>query len=79
MNMIPNVFILTLEDAVARRARLIAEFEVRGIPYEIWHAIDGRMGLPPEYEAMIDRAKLYLTNEALVPPERTQSPNLLCQ
>lgn len=55
--MIPTVIILSLEDAVARRAPLIAEFEARGIPYEIWPAIDGRKGLPPEYETMIDRDK----------------------
>lgn len=26
-----------------------------GLSYEIWYGVDGRKGLPPEYEAMIDR------------------------
>lgn len=53
--MTPPVFILSLEDASERRAPLINAFETRNVPYEIWHAIDGRNGLPPEYESMIDR------------------------
>lgn len=54
--MTPAVFLLSLEDATVRRACLISAFETRSVPYEIWHAIDGREGLPPEYEIMIDRA-----------------------
>ena len=51
----PTVIILSLEDAVARRAPLINAFQAHGVPYEIWHAIDGRKGLPPEHESLIDR------------------------
>ncbi len=51
----PTVIILSLENAVARRAPLINAFQAHGVPYEIWHAIDGRNGLPPEYESLIDR------------------------
>ncbi|MFO8127961.1 glycosyltransferase family 25 protein [Yoonia sp.] len=63
--MSPPVLILSLEDATERRAPLINAFETRNVPYEIWHAIDGRNGLPPEYESMIDRpaARLYLGRE----------------
>ncbi|MBQ1202997.1 MAG: glycosyltransferase family 25 protein [Loktanella sp.] len=49
------VIILSLEDAVERRAPLLKEFEVRGVPFEVWHAVDGRNGLAPEFEQMIDR------------------------
>ena len=50
-----TVIILSLEDAVARRAPLINAFQAHGVPYEIWHAIDGLNGLPPEHESLIDR------------------------
>lgn len=53
--MTPTVIILSLEDATARRAPLIKAFKSRGVPYEIWHAIDGRKGLSPEYESLICR------------------------
>lgn len=53
--MTPTVIILSLEDATERRAPLIKAFQAHGVPYEIWHAIDGREGLPPEYESLIDR------------------------
>ena len=49
------IFILTLEDAMARRAPLIASLEAEGISYELWYGIDGRKGLDAEFEAMIDR------------------------
>ena len=63
--MIPTVIILSLEDAVERRAPLITGLETHDIPYEIWRAIDGRNGLPPEYETMIDRdaAREYLKRD----------------
>lgn len=49
------VIILSLEDAVARRAPLIDAFKARSVPFEIWNAVDGRHGLAPEYEQLIDR------------------------
>jgi glycosyl transferase family 25 len=51
----PTVIILSLEDAVERSAPLLKDFESHGVPYEIWHAIDGRKRLPSEYENLIDR------------------------
>lgn len=63
--MTPAVFILSLEDAADRRAPLINAFQSEGVPYEIWHAVDGRNGLPAEYETLIDRpgALRYLGRE----------------
>jgi glycosyl transferase family 25 len=49
------VFILSLEDAAERRAPLVEAFQARGVPFEMWHAVDGRNGLAPKYEKMIDR------------------------
>jgi len=50
-----TVIILSLEDAAARRAPLVKVLQSHDVSYEIWHAIDGRNGLPPEYERLIDR------------------------
>lgn len=55
----PIMIILTLEDAVERRAPLLNILESHGVPYELWYAVDGRRGLPKKYEAMIDRAAAY--------------------
>lgn len=52
----PTLFIISLEDAVERRAPLLKELDTRNIPYEIWNAVDGRSELAPEHEALIDRA-----------------------
>ncbi|MBR2655838.1 MAG: glycosyltransferase family 25 protein [Loktanella sp.] len=49
------VFILSLEDAVVRRAPLIADFFSRGVPYEIWNAVDGRYGWPAIYDRLVSR------------------------
>ncbi|MGJ8587448.1 MAG: glycosyltransferase family 25 protein [Yoonia sp.] len=53
--MTPTVIILSLKDAAHRRAPLIEAFQSRAVSYEIWPAIDGRKGLSPEYESLIDR------------------------
>ncbi|MDG1430649.1 MAG: glycosyltransferase family 25 protein [Paracoccaceae bacterium] len=59
------MIILSLEDAIERRAPLISALESHDISYEIWHAIDGRNGLPTDYETMIDRdgAREYLKRD----------------
>jgi glycosyl transferase family 25 len=49
------VIVLSLEDAHDRRAALVQTLHAQEIPFEIWHAVDGRKGLAPEYEQMIDR------------------------
>lgn len=50
-----HIFIISLADAAERRAPLIATLAARGVSYEIFDAIDGRKGLDPKYETMIDR------------------------
>lgn len=50
------IFVVSLDDAEARRARLVAQLEAFGLGFEIVSAIDGRKGLAERYEAMIDRA-----------------------
>lgn len=50
------VYILTLADAAERRQPLVDALDEMGIPFTLWPAIDGRRGLPAEYEPLIDRA-----------------------
>jgi len=52
--MIP-VFVLSLPDCHDRRARISAALNDLGLPFEFVDAVDGRRGLPPEYESQIDR------------------------
>lgn len=49
------VYILTLPDAADRRQPLVAALDELGIEFTLWPAIDGRQGLPAEYEPLIDR------------------------
>lgn len=50
-----RVFVLTLPGDEARRGPLLSELERQGIDYELFYGVDGRHGLSPEHEAMIDR------------------------
>ena len=50
-----NVFVISLQDAVRRRDRLIGQLNSAGLDYEIFDAVDGRQGLPSAYEHMVDR------------------------
>ncbi|WP_039017052.1 glycosyltransferase family 25 protein [Halocynthiibacter namhaensis] len=50
-----HIFILTLKDASERRSSLIEALEEMNLSYELWFGVDGRNGLPAEYEAVIDR------------------------
>ena len=50
------IFVISLADAEARRAPLLGQLASMGLDHEIVAAIDGRRGLPPEYERYIDRA-----------------------
>ena len=50
-----RVFVLTLPGDDARRAPLLNELERQGIDYELFFGVDGRHGLSPKHEAMIDR------------------------
>ncbi|MCY4195534.1 MAG: glycosyltransferase family 25 protein [Rhodobacteraceae bacterium] len=52
--MIP-IFVLSLTDCHDRRAGMSESLTRIGLPFEFIDAIDGRHGLPPEYESQIDR------------------------
>ncbi len=54
--MIP-VFVISLPDCHDRRARVSAALDGLGLPFAFVDAVDGRRGLPPEYESQIDRPK----------------------
>lgn len=49
------IFIVTLEDAEARRKPLIDWLASQGLVAELFPAIDARQGVPEEYEALLDR------------------------
>jgi len=49
------IFVLTLSGDDERRAALLEKLEALELPYELVFGIDGRKGLPPECEQMIDR------------------------
>ena len=53
--MIP-VFVISLPDCHDRRAGISAALDGLGLPFQFADAVDGRRGLPPEYESQIDRA-----------------------
>lgn len=53
---IPKVFILTLE-AHDRSEALQSMLRAQNVEYQVVFGIDGRNGLPAEYEAQIDREK----------------------
>lgn len=49
------IFVISLADAHERRYRIAEQCADFGLAIEIVDAIDGRAGLPPEFEAEIDR------------------------
>ncbi|MCB2010359.1 MAG: glycosyltransferase family 25 protein [Geminicoccaceae bacterium] len=49
------IFIVTLEDALCRRQSLIDSLARWDLPFELWWAVDGRKGLTPDHESLIDR------------------------
>ena len=50
-----HVFVISLTDSVGRRAAISRYLSILEIPFEFVDAIDGRNGLPSEYENQIDR------------------------
>ncbi|MCY4195911.1 MAG: glycosyltransferase family 25 protein [Rhodobacteraceae bacterium] len=52
--MIP-AFVLTLPDCHQRQSRISASLKRFDLPFEFVNGVDGRNGLPPEYESQIDR------------------------
>lgn len=49
------IFVISLSDAFERRQSLLSQCANLGLNVEIVDAVDGRTGLPPEFEAKIDR------------------------
>jgi glycosyl transferase family 25 len=54
------IFVVSLADAEARRAPLLGRLASMGLEHEVVAAVDGRRGLPPEYERYVDRARTML-------------------
>ena len=52
---VPHIFVLTLEGAEHRRRTLVKRLDDQGLSYELFYGVDGRNGLPEEYERLIDR------------------------
>lgn len=50
-----KVFVLTLPGDEVRRQPLLDSLTAQGVEYELFFGVDGRKGLPPQYEASIDR------------------------
>ena len=50
------IFVISLKDAHERRAKIRKALDDRGLEYEIMDAVDGRGGLPEEYEGILNRA-----------------------
>lgn len=49
------IFVLTLEGDEERRQPLLDQLKEMGLQWRLIFGVDGRKGLPAEYEAMIDR------------------------
>ncbi len=54
--MIP-CFVISLPDCTERRDAIRNRLDGLGIGFELLDAVDGRQGLPPEYESQIDRTE----------------------
>lgn len=50
------IFVISLTDAAERRRAISAQLSALAVEFEILDAVDGRRGVPAEYEPMIDRA-----------------------
>ncbi|MBW3098361.1 glycosyltransferase family 25 protein [Pseudohoeflea coraliihabitans] len=50
-----RIFVLSLDDAKARRNAIASQLGLLNLDFEIVSAIDGRNGLPEQYEALVDR------------------------
>lgn len=51
------IFIISLEDAIERRNAITQQLDHLGMSATIFNAVDGRKGLSPEHEALVDRKK----------------------
>ncbi len=51
------IWVVSLPSAQDRRALIARNFAAAGLEFEFFDAIDGRKGLAPEYEAMVDRVR----------------------
>jgi len=53
------ILVVSLHDAKHRRSRIKNMLDGLGLSFSFWDAIDGRKGLSPEYERIIDRNLTY--------------------
>ena len=49
------IFVLTLKGDDERRAPLLRQLSDAGLDYQLFFGVDGRAGLPPEAEKLVDR------------------------
>lgn len=56
------ILILSLEGDERRRAPLLQKLDDLGLEYQVFHGVDGRKGLPPEYESKVDRVAAQKNN-----------------
>ena len=49
------IFVISLSDAADRRANITRQLNDFGMPFTIVDAVDGRNGLPSQFEPMVDR------------------------
>lgn len=50
-----GLFVISLDDAGSRRAPLLRQLDALGLRHEVLPAIDGRRGLPEQFEPDVDR------------------------
>jgi len=64
------LYVIGLNGTTGRRASLVQALDARGIEWRLSVAIDGRKGLDPRYELMVDRAEAQCRlGRALTDPE----------
>ena len=50
-----SIFTISLPDSTQRREALTRRMEALSLPFEFFDAVDGRQGIPAEFEGMVDR------------------------
>lgn len=49
------IWVISLTDSVERRRAVRRQFDVLGLPFAFFDGVDGRKGLPEEFEKLVDR------------------------
>ena len=50
-----KIFVISLKESKNRRKEISKRMQELGLEFEFFDAVDGRQGLPKEYESMVDR------------------------